>query len=441
MDIKCFVQGCKKTPSLCCYCTSEAVALCHNHMPNHIQKYPNLIHSFKSISKILTQDIKEKISKSLSSKLEMLKSESKSFDISVLNILTKVQMIAKDFYTKNKIMKNICKKLLKEINENNSASVLFRKSQNDTDQVRFEDVENEVFRRFKLTNPENENSFYKLSYKLTKECAQIESYLNNSIFLESNISTNFNEYLYVFQEKTKNLVKFSTESLKKSIDVIQVIPNQGSYATVCYLPFNKLFVSGGFIPDNTYLSTSFLIDLTTNLVDNLQEVRRRAAANCIYRDNKICIFGGCNGGSDLNICDAFDLKSKKWEQFALLPKKACHTSILDLNNKCLIAGRYNFIYTYDWNSNSYCEVTNQVTIDGQNILIRDNKKIHLLCDKTVNLGNINNIKVWQKNFHTESPHNITTCLPIIKGRFAYFADDLCTIYQYDLDSYEIKIIA
>ncbi|OMJ65083.1 hypothetical protein SteCoe_39396 [Stentor coeruleus] len=336
------------------------------------------------------------------------------------------------------MMKNICKKLLKEINENNSASVLFRKNQNDTDQVRFEDVENEVYRRFKLTNPENENSFYKLSYKLAKECTQFESYLNNSIFVESNVSTNFNEYLYIFQQGTKNLVKFSTESLKKSLDVIKVIPNQGSYATICYLPCNKLFVSGGYV-SSTYLSTSFLIDLTTNLVDNLHAVRKRACASCIYRDNKVYIFGGF-GDNDLNICDAFDLKSKKWEQFAL-PKTACFTSILDLNDKCLITGRVNFMYTYDWNSNSYCEVTNQVTIDGQNILIKDDKKIHLLCDKTVNLGNVDNIKVWQKNLSTESPSNITTCLPIIKGRFAYFADEYCKIYQYNLDSYEIKIIA
>lgn len=55
MDIKCFVPDCTTSPYFSCFCTTEGTTLCRIHIPNHIQKYPNLPHSYKSILKIITQ--------------------------------------------------------------------------------------------------------------------------------------------------------------------------------------------------------------------------------------------------------------------------------------------------------------------------------------------------------------------------------------------------
>lgn len=438
MDIKCFVRGCDIPPSLCCYCSSKATALCHNHIPDHIQKYPNLVHNYKSIYKILTPDTKKQISKSLHSKLDVLKNEIQSFNTFVSNIFLKVQMIAKVYYTQKKIMENVCKKMLKEINENNVASMLFRRDHNDVDQVSLEDIENEIERRFKTIYTKNKNSFDKLSNKLMDECTQLKSYLNKSNYIEFGKSIINNTCIYLFQQNTKDLIKFDTRSLQKTSETIKINSNQGHNAATCYIPGNKLFVSGGI--SNTTLSTTFLIDLTSKLVENLKEVRQRSHTTGIYINNKVFIFGGYNGNSDLNTFDAFNMNTKKWEQLASMPKTVCYTSVLELNDKFLIVGRYNLILTYDWNLNSYNEVTNQLTIDSYSILIKDNRKIHLLHENKVYISSEDDIKTF-KSIALVGIFSFNTCLPVVKGRIAYFADFKCTIYQYNLDSHRLDTIA
>ncbi|OMJ65416.1 hypothetical protein SteCoe_38268 [Stentor coeruleus] len=435
MDIKCFVKGCSIYPSLCCYCSSNGTALCHNHIPDHIQNFPNLAHNFKSTNKILAPDMKKQINKSLRSKLDMLKSEIQSFNKFVRDVFLKIQMVAKDYYTKNKMIKGAYKKMLKEINESNVASILYRRNQNDADQVRLEDIENEINRRLELFD--TKNSFYKLSDELIDQCKQFNSYLNRSICVKSDKNAIDNSCIYLFQQNSKVLVKFDTESLQKTEKTIGVDSIQGHNAAICCISGNKLFVSGGYT--NTSISTTFLVDLSSGLVENLQELRKRSYASGIYRNNKVYIFGGLDR-RDLNVCDAFNLETKKWEQLALIPKSICFTSALNLSDKFLISGITNAILTYDWNSNSYNEVTNLLTIVNLNILIKDGRKIHLLHVNQVYLSSEDDIKTWQQTSLAGS-FSLTTCLPVVKGRLAYFADCDCKIYQYNLDSHKIDIIS
>lgn len=262
MDIKCFAQGCDIPPSLCCYCSLKAITLCSNHIPGHIQKYPNLVHNYRSIYKIIIPDVKEQIIKSFQSKLDVLKNETQSFNAFINNIFLNVQKVAKDYYAKNKLMKDICKKLLKEVDENNVASMIFRRDLDDINQVCFENIENEIQRRFELINTENENSFEKLIENLIDESIQLKSYLNNSICVKSDRSTINNTCVYTFQQNTKVVVNLDTNNLQKSSETIGLNKIQGGNAAICCVPGNKLFVSGGF-NGSSFLSETFLVDLTS----------------------------------------------------------------------------------------------------------------------------------------------------------------------------------
>lgn len=212
MDIKCFVQGCEIPPYLCCYCLTKATTLCHNHISYHIQENPNLTHNYKLILKILTPNMKEEIDKSLHSKLDVLKNEMQSFNTFVSDIFSIVQKIAKDYYTKNRTTEKICKKILKEINSNDFASILLRKNQNDADQLRLEDIDNEVQRRLELTYT---SSFDNLVNELIDECIKFRSSLNITVRKASH--ENSDKCIYVFQPDSKALVKFDINSLKKNI--------------------------------------------------------------------------------------------------------------------------------------------------------------------------------------------------------------------------------
>lgn len=142
----------------------------------------------------------------------------------------------------------------------------------------------------------------------------------------------------------------------------------------------------------------------------------------------------------LNVCDAYDLRNRQWNQLSSLPKTVFNASLLNLNKICLIAGISNFMFTYNWKSDSYSEVAHNLTISSYSKLIKDNTRIHFFHINFVYLGNVDEINSWRKT-PLIGTFNCNTCLPFIKGRLVYFADLNCQIYQYDLDSYRIDTIA
>lgn len=130
-------------------------------------------------------------------------------------------MIAKDYYTKNNLMSNICSKILKEVSENNMIAMQCKKNQEDDDQLNLEDVKYEIRKIFNKSNNNNINSFDKQSNKLIKECQKLQSrlkmdnlveecqefasYLNKSICEEIKECENYSLCIYLFQHNSKIL--------------------------------------------------------------------------------------------------------------------------------------------------------------------------------------------------------------------------------------------
>ncbi|OMJ65838.1 hypothetical protein SteCoe_37545 [Stentor coeruleus] len=437
MDAKCFVLGCTIPPSLSCICTSEEIYLCHLHVPIHIQKHPNLNHNFRSIIKIINPDMKEKISQLLHCKQNNLKSELKSFSALTYKILSSVRIIAKNYYSANRLLNNICSKILKEINVNNTLTILSKSRSDEDCQLNLEDIENELQRKTKYYCDNNINLFNELqnSYK------ELEPYLNNLNRIEADLSENYSSCLYIFKQNTKKLICFDTENLKKTSEDINIESNQAPFSVICCLPGKRLFALGNFMNEINTPPPPYLIDLSSKSVDKLQEARPRAYACSIYNDNKVYIFGGWTINNEpLKVCDAYDLRNRKWNELASSPKVIFHTSLLNLNQRFLVAGITNFMYTYDWNSNSYSEVTDNLTINDFSMLIKDNKQIHFIVRGTVYLSSEDDIYTWRQGLLVGF-FSYTECLPVIKGRFAYFADGTSQIYKYSLDSYKIDQIA
>lgn len=441
MDTKCFVSGCTMPPSLSCSCTSKEISLCHLHIPNHIQKHPNLHHIFKAKAKTISPDMKEKITQFLQSKKKFLKSELESFSNLTHEILSSVRIIAKNYYTSNIKLSNICSQILKEINENDMNTYLCENSPEEDPCLNLEDIENELQRRNKQYYDNSVNLFNEIGNELQRACRGFGSYLNNLSCAETDKHKNYTSCLYVIQQNTKTLIKFDTESLIKTSENINIESDQAPFSVICCLPGSKLFALGNFMNGAISPPPPYLIDLYSKSVKKLEKARPRAYACSIYYNNKVYIFGGWTiNNIPLNICDAYDLRSGQWSQLASAPKAAFHTSLLRLDENFLVAGITNFMYTYNWSSNSYSEVTNSLTIKDFSMLVKDNKKIHFIVRGTVYLSNQDDIYTWQQGTLTGF-FSYTECLPIIKGRFAYFADGPCEIYQYNLDSYEISKIA
>lgn len=435
MDTKCFYPGCINFSPLICFCTSRGTTLCHMHIPNHDSKYPNSLHNYISNIKTLNSKNKEKITGFINTKLSELTIELENINNMTYQIISTAQKISKHFFIRNKAIVNIYKKLLKEIDKSNLENMLFIKNKEDPKHISINDIEFEVKKSFLQDRASKFGFFDELACRLIDECKEFESYLNksNSATIDNDVKNN-NSCLYMFQKNTKTLIKYDLDTFEKKLCIISLDLSQGHNSVICYLPNNKLFVSGGYITQVT--PATYMIDLYSKNAEKLQNGRARSHACGIYYKNKVLIFGGNNGRDDLNGCDAYDLRTRLWHQLVPLPRTACYTSLLSLRIGILISGRDNFMFTYDLDSNTFREVINTIPITTQSILIKDNEIIHLLHGNLVYLTSEEDIKNWHQ-VAVQGGFSFTTCMPKIKGRYAYFTDHSCKLYQYDLDTFNI----
>lgn len=345
MDYKCFEPGCTISPSLICYCTSNPSALCHLHILNHSQKNPKLVHDYKSVLKVLRPEMKKNIKNFLNSKIEYLKNECERINSVVINILSTVRKIVKNFHENNQGLIGICNQLLLDIIEDRANATLFRKSKEDSDQVCVEDYMLELRKRF--AESKNTKSLFKsVQSNLINKCKEFESYLSNSFCVEiGNMVKEANPLIYGFSTDAKKFIIFNIDNLKIN-KMTLAIHNFRKHAMICPLPNEKIFILYKVGPS---LLSACLFDPSTKLVEKLQDINETKYACCIYYNEKIYFFGAILRAffMSYNIsCNAYDLHKRQWSKIAQSPKSMYNASILDLNGVFLIAGSTNFMCTY-----------------------------------------------------------------------------------------------
>lgn len=432
MERRCFVPFCNRSAVFFCPCSQALTIICDSHINQHSAEFPNLVHNYNPIAQLISQDKKASILSEMQMTIKKLIQERQDFIYSTESLVSQILKICKIFCSCTHRKIEAYKNFLIKISEPNGIEKLYKDYNKYSANTIFKDIENEV------------NS--QLKYFYTEEISSLKIFSGRFIEqVNMLMSAKINEdkerpydNLYFFKENTKNLIEFCPDSLKLYVESIKVNENQGHLSAMCLIPDNKLFISGGC--SNITLNVSYIIDINSKNIEPLFRKRSRSHASAIYKDNKVYIFGGKDEIGELNHTDAYDLLMRKWVILALLPLPAMLTSIADLNDKFLIAGKPNMMCTYDLQSNSYSKIASHLQINSYNILIKNGKNVHFLHKNLVNLTKEDDLDHWQC-VPLVGDFSYTTSRPIFRGGCVYFVDWDCIIYQYKLDSYEVKIIA
>ncbi|OMJ83907.1 hypothetical protein SteCoe_15062 [Stentor coeruleus] len=432
MEKKCSIPFCSRPPAFFCSCNETITIICDFHIKQHSSEFPNLIHAYNSISQIISQDKKANIISEIHITIEKFIKERRDFIYLTESLILQIQKICKNFCSNTHRKISSYKSFLIQILKPNGLENLSQTYNQNPPITILKDIENKVNRELKICLTEEFESLKTISGRFIE---QINMLMN--VKFNEDQEKNY-ENLYFFKENTKSFVEFSPDSLKLYSENLKVNENQGHLSAICLIPDNKVFISGGC--SNITLNISYIIDIDSKNIEALFRKRSRSHASAIYKNNKIYIFGGKDESGELICADSYDLLMKKWVTLALLPLPAMLTSIVDLNDKFLIAGKPNLMCTYDLLTNSYSKITSHLQINSYNILIKDGNNIHFLHKSLVNLTKEDDLDHWQ-SIPLIGDFSYTTSRPVFREGCAYFVDWDCIIYQYKFGSYEVKAIA
>lgn len=146
----------------------------------------------------------------------------------------------------------------------------------------------------------------------------------------------------------------------------------------------------------------------------------------------------------LNIAEKFDLNRKNWTILADFPMPICTTNAVLANNNFVICGSSNEIYFYNISQNYY-EILTPI-IQGSflcpgKVLIKEFDKFYLLDGTSIYISHSNNLNEWNKHDKLLAINMMPSISkPVIRGRKAYFYDYRLQVHQFDLDSFDLRII-
>ncbi|OMJ76309.1 hypothetical protein SteCoe_24335 [Stentor coeruleus] len=451
--LRCFYLNCLKFPSKIVFCGKNLLICCQKHEEMHIQNCSTQ-HQVRPLVKKVNKAAKMKMIQTLKRELYKNRKDSEKFSEVYNKLVKNLSKLNSQAIQKYKFYQEFCEGMLKNA-LNDRVPLMFTGDITMENDISSESLKEDVnfFWQSFISNTvgfdlnisslfeETEKCFKQFLHKEFK-CVSTETILSRNSIVEpepvepEDPNELLDQHLYFFKQNTKKLIEFDTLQLNYKATQVSVYENQGYCQSICCIPRKRLFISSGRIGCNTYLDTTYIINLETKQVESLPKYKQRAHAQATLYNNKIYIFGGSNGKL-VNFSSSFDLNSRTWNTLSNLPAPVGNTSTLLLGNEeIFIAGYLNFIGTFNTKSNSYQCFDANINTLIISLVIRDNDKIYLLSGDLY-MCSADNFTDWQSGSKSLSFYS-TSSRPVYRGRKVYFSDWKNFVYEFDLDMLELK---
>ena len=420
LKMKCHISGCMNSPTLYCTCSKSIKFSCSEHLINHLSietlKEHNIFSTLKNVSENQKEIVKNSIIKTI-----------KHFTLLKQKIFESYNIITDQILKCKAKLDNIIflnKRLLKETIIKNQVTLCVSHNK----KYRNSNLNCEILSLLKKEN------FLSLDFFS----------INNSI---KNISESFsltskafikpdNIFLYYFIVDTNILTIFDPKKFTYFHKEIPILDPIGGRPSICLLPNNKLFCSGGRHSKST--GNTYIIDMGTFNISDKITSNERHSAKPIMINERIYLFGGWTYEC-LNTAEYFNVKNSKWISISNLPSYQSDTSTAKINKKIIITGLYNFLQCYNVESDTYLDLNSGIEVNSYNMLLKHNKFIYLLCGR-VYYSKKAKLKYWICNPSNNISINKTCSIPVIRDNCGYFLDENLQIYKFNFEDLVLSII-
>lgn len=143
-------------------------------------------------------------------------------------------------------------------------------------------------------------------------------------------------YLYHLLPDTKQLIQYDVSS--NSIQILHITSPTTfpENYSMCKLPDGNLFICGGY-STYCYMKEAFIIDLITLKRKNLPDMNyERGYHACIYHGNSVYTFGGKNDYGSLSSCEEFNFQTSKWQSLGYMKRGVNSFNVCEIEGKIYI---------------------------------------------------------------------------------------------------------
>lgn len=431
MSFECFFQDCTVPPNYYCRCKKYLCFMCTDHLSQHISENNKNEHLIKAAYLTVSQEDKNLKLEQINKSLELMK----DIESSVINELSSI------IYSANLLQTDY-------INYFEEQEMFFehlKASQEESDKIIIAPgYETQPFKAYSYICFLS-GIYSNLNKNIQKVKENLEEFENtlkslkdfsDSNELDFSNNANLDEHLYCFKTESKTLIEYNTLTYNIKKNIISINEIQGFNASICQIPRNRLFNSGG----KPYNDRAYVIDLNTFTVEQLPKTRLRGYAVATYFENSVYIFGGHNGDEQLSIAEKFDLVNKRWINLESLPRKSHDIHVLPFETYFLMTLYTNdSMLKYSINDNFYQllgESPKQASI-----LFRDSKKIFLISSDILYLSNEENLNSWICVKSLSQALRQHTSKPITRKREVFMLSSSANkIWKFDLDALNLLLI-
>lgn len=435
MSFACHEIGCTNQPAMFCNCIEANVYSCTDHVMKHFESDEGCQHAAMPMYKKINPEIKLKDIQSLhglKESLEKSQDESLKYIKFAINSLTSLQTNVTIYYEKAKISVN---NMIEKAENNEKELIVPGFTPRIFHTETFQKYMDEIPKNFPLMLEEHLENALNYADSLKSE----QEFYNQPEESELDFTSNANldQNLYFFKTNTKVFVEVSTTDFIMKEYLVNISENQGSLTSICQIPGDKVFTSGGYDP---FLNCTYLIDLNNKSVESLPKCRERSLSSATYLKGAVYIFGGFSSKGLLNNADKFILQSKRWISLADLPIAQQDTSVLPCKDFVIISTHSaNCLFSYKTSTNSYETLALGVISHSYNILIRNQRIYYLLSGNNIFVSSEGMIDKWNKlEITSNAGYCQNTSKPINRGRYAYFCSShYGKVFRFGFDDFSL----
>ena len=279
-----------------------------------------------------------------------------------------------------------------------------------------------------------------LNSRLQQVRAQIQS--------SNSVQSNELEYcIYFVSIFNYHLIKFNILSQSFESKPLLSPLNLISASILCRISNSLLFAHGGRNSDMEFNGFTYMIDTISMSMVKLPEGVARGSAAGLLHDSKIYIFGGylkrSNRGVKLTNTNCYDLKMNVWSELCQLPSPQYGTSSCLIGDLIVVSGRKNnFLHSFSITQNKYTNLNSKIEFSMVSISVKYCDKVYLLTSTSIYQANICNLGKWTvagkacSGFANSLNYDLSTY-----GKFIYLSDCYGTIFQFDCELADLKILA
>ena len=186
------------------------------------------------------------------------------------------------------------------------------------------------------------------------------------------------------------------------ISSLSYAPKIGAYCHACKIDKDNYFFHGGRLGGNSHRNETYIININERNFELLKNgPGMDAGGGTVLKNNKIYMFGGFNG-SNVNICQYYDLQTKDWKSIHSLLKTSHGVSAAILNKEIILSG-YNDNCLYSYNELAYTSIlplpenTHKLICEGwvfANSILYENKEQNNSKWISANISNTWNSYLW-----------------------------------------------